>query len=91
MQCHQDSGNHFFNCNSQFIPFQEENVCPLDDPIPEAVKIDKKKNNGIAFLPGEKLLIQLSKQRKKQNLKKKSKSTLDVERVTTSLGRILSL
>ena len=86
MQCHQDEGSGFFSAASYFMPVQEE--CPLDDPIPESVKIQRKKNNGINYLPGEKLLIQLSKQRKKQ---KKTQSNLDVGRVTASLGRILSL
>ena len=78
-------GNGFFTASSYFNPVEE---CPLDDNVPEIVKAERKKNNGINYLPGEKLLIQLSKQRKKQ---KKTKSTLDVERVTASLGRILSL
>ena len=85
--CHQDEGNGFFSCNSYFMPVQEE-VCPLEDNVPETIKAEQKKNNGINYLPGEKLLIQLSKQRKKQ---KKTQSNLDVERVTASLGRILSL
>ena len=83
--CHQDEGNGFFSASSYFNSIEE---CPLDDPIPETIKAMKKKNNGINYLPGEKLLIQLSKQRKKQ---KKTQSNLDVERVTASLGRILSL
>ena len=86
MQCHQDEGSGFFTASSYFNPVEE---CPLDDNVPEAVKIHKKKYNDIHYLPGEKLLIQLSKQRKKQNLKKQS--NLDVERVTASRGRILSL
>jgi len=83
--CHQDEGSGFFTASSYFNPIEE--VCPLADSIPETIKAMKKKNNGINYLPGEKLLIQLSKQRKKQ----KKQSTLDVERVTASLGRILSL
>ena len=87
--CHQDEGNGFFSASSYFNTVVEPEICPLEDNVPEAVKIERKKNNGINYLPGEKLLIQLSKQRKKQNLKKQS--NLDVERVTSSLGRILSL
>jgi hypothetical protein len=87
MQCHNQTSNGFFGCTSYFMPVQEE-VCPLEDSTPETIKLQEKKNNGINYLPGEKLLIQLSKQRKKQNLKKQS--NLDVERVTASLGRILS-
>ena len=64
MQCHNSDFNGFFSCNSYFMPVEEE-VCPLEDNIPEAVKIEKKKDNGITCLPGERLLIQLSKQRKK--------------------------
>jgi len=84
MQCHNQNSNGFFSASSYFNPVEE---CPLDDNVPETIKIEQKKNNGINYLPGEKLLIQLSKQRKKQ----KKQSTLDVERVTASLGRILSL
>jgi hypothetical protein len=64
MLCHQDQGNGFFSCNSYFVQVEQE--CPLDDPVPESVKQEKKKDNGITYLPGEKLLIQLSKQRKKK-------------------------
>jgi hypothetical protein len=85
--CHLDEGSGFFSASSYFNPVEPE-ICPLDDPTPEFVKIERKKNNGITYLPGEKLLLQLSKQRKKQ---KKTQSNLDVERVTASLGRILSL
>ena len=85
--CHQDSGNGFFTASSYFNPVEPE-ICPLEDVIPDTIKAEIKKNNGINYLPGEKLLIQLSKQRKKQ---KKTQSNLDVERVTASLGRILSL
>ena len=84
--CHQDEGSGFFTASSYFNPIEEEIQCPLDDNVPETIKAMKKKNNGINYLPGEKLLIKLSKQRKKQK-----KQSLDVERVTASLGRILSL
>lgn len=85
--CHQDEGSGFFTASSYFNPVEEE-VCPLADPIPETIKAMRKKNNDIHYLPGEKLLIQLSKQRKKQ---KKKHTNLDVERVTASLGRIFSI
>ena len=88
MQCHDQNSNGFFSASSYFNTIEPE-ICPLEDNVPETIKAQRKKNNGINYLPGEKLLIQLSKQRKKQNLKKQS--NLDVERVTSSLGRILSL
>ena len=85
MQCHNSDSNGFFSGASYFMPVEEE-VCPLEDNIPEAIKIEKKKkDNGITYLPGERLLIQLSKQRKKN----KKNNNIDVARVTASLGRIL--
>jgi len=80
--CHQDNDSNFFGCTSFFTPVEEE-VCPLNDNEPESVKNMEKKNNSIHFLPGEKLLIQLSKQ------KKKPPKDIDVDRVAASLGKIL--
>ena len=85
--CHQDEGDGFFNCNSQFIPFQE--ICPLEDNVPEAIKIEKKKNNGINYLPGERLLIKLNKEKRKKKNNGRKANNLDVERITSSLGRML--
>jgi hypothetical protein len=82
MQCHNSDSNGFFSGASYFMPVEE--VCPLEDNIPEAIKIQKK-DNGITYLPGERLLIQLSKQRKKN----KKNNNIDVARVTASLGRLL--
>jgi hypothetical protein len=81
MNCHTDEGNLFFSCNSYFVQVEQE--CPLEDVVPESVKLEKKKDNGITYLPGEKLLIQLTKQ------KKKKKKIIDIDRVTASLARIL--
>jgi len=78
--CHQNSGDDFFGCTSYFMPVEPE-ICPLEDNVPE---IEKKKNNTIHYLPGEKLLIQLNKQKKKH-----TNNHIDVERITASLGKIL--
>ena len=83
MLCHQDENVGCFDASSYF---KQVEVCPLEDNIPEAVKLEKKKDNGVTYLPGERLLIQLNKQRKK----KKKNNNIDVARVTASLGRILS-
>ena len=84
MQCHTDESNGFFNCRSSFIP-----VCTLDDAVPESVKIEKKKNKGITYLPGEKLLIQLAKA--KQVKKKPVQASHDlVNQVSASLNRVLA-
>ena len=74
--CHQNEGNLFFNCNSQFIPYREE-ICPLEDNVPEAVKIEKKKNKGINFLPGERLLIKLNKEKRKKKNNGRKANNLD--------------
>ena len=104
--CHQDNTlepSNFFGCTSFFMPVEEQEVCPLNDNVPESVKNMEKKNNGIHFLPGEKLLIQLSKQKKKLADRSSSYNTrtilrdqndlviqdLNIDRVAASLGKIL--
>ena len=91
--CHQDNTlepSNFFGCTSFFMPVEEQEVCPLNDNVPESVKNMEKKNNGIHFLPGEKLLIQLSKQKKKlaEDLVLRDQN-IDIDRVAASLGKIL--
>ena len=75
MQCHVEQSNGFFNCKSYFQP----EICPISDPVPEDVKIQKK----VKYLPGEKLLIKLNKVKKK-------KDNIDIERITKSLNRVIS-
>jgi hypothetical protein len=77
MQCHTEESNGFFNCQSYF----QQEICPLADPVPESVKIQKKNE----YLPGEKLLIKLNKE------KRKKKDNIDIARITESLKRILPL
>jgi len=79
MQCHTTESNGFFNCKSYFQPVVE--VCPISDPIPE----DVKKKEEVKYLPGERLLIKLNKE------KQKKKNNIDVERITQSLQRILPI
>jgi hypothetical protein len=87
MNCHQDETNGFFLAHSTFIPQYTETRCVLDDPEPELVKQAKKQAQGIIYLPGEKLLIKLHKQRQKERSKKE---VPDIERITKSLSRVLS-
>ncbi len=88
MNCHLDTETNPFICQSYFTPrYQPEpEICPLDDAVPEIVKIQKKKDNGVVYLPGEKLLIQLKKQKDKE---KEKKNNIDIERITESLNRVL--
>ena len=79
MNCHTTQSNGFFNCQSYFQP----EVCPISDPVPESIKIQKK--NNVQYLPGEKLLIKLNKE------KRKKKDNIDIARITESLKRILPL
>jgi hypothetical protein len=72
-----------FTCRSSFSPYVPPvEQISLEDNIPESVKEERKKSNGIEYLPGEKLLIQIAKQRKKAR-------TIDVDRISKSLSRVL--
>ena len=84
---HDDERQNIFTCRSSFTPYvPPEEKISLQDHIPESVREDKKKSGGVEYLPGERLLIQLGKQRQK---KQKTK-TVDIERVTQSLSRVLA-
>jgi hypothetical protein len=77
---------NIFTCRSSFTPYippQEQISLQVHEP--ESVK----KNNEIEYLPGERLLIKLAKQRKKEK-GETPKPRLDVDRVTKSLSRVLS-
>jgi hypothetical protein len=79
--------NNIFTCRSSFTPYvPPQEQISLQDNVPESVKEEKKKDNGIEYLPGERLLIKLAKQRKKE--KGGKRATLDVDRVSKSLARI---
>jgi hypothetical protein len=86
MNCHLDNETNPFLSHSYFTPFKPEpEICPLNDVVPEIVKLSKS-NNEVTYLPGEKLLIGLGKQRKK---KKEKKNNIDIDRLTESLSRVL--
>ena len=77
-----------FTCRSSFTPYvPPKEEISLQDHVPESVKEEKKKDNGIEYLPGERLLIKLAKQRKKEK-GKTPKPKLDIDRVSKSLARI---
>ena len=80
--------DNIFTCRSSFTPYvPPKEEISLQDHVPESVKEEKKKDNGIEYLPGERLLIKLAKQRKKE--KGNKRVTLDIDRVSKSLSRII--
>lgn len=86
---HQDTEvSNFFNCYSQFKPYEEPEPEGLDDVEPAQVRADKKKNKGITYLPGEKLLIKLGKEKEKK--KKVKPEKINLKRITESLSRVLN-
>ena len=79
--CHDTSFNGFTTPECCFIPDTVEEV--NDCRSPAVISFVKKKTQ---YLPGEKLLISLNKQRKKN--KKNSDQSLDIDRLASSLSRI---
>ena len=61
----------------------------LQDHVPDIVKEEGKKNNNIKFLPGERLLLQLAKQKQKQKKKQGHKNNIDIERIQERLSQVL--
>jgi len=76
---------NIFTCRSSFTPYvPPQEQISLQDHTPESVKEERKKDGGVEYLPGERLLIKLGKQRKKK------KKSLDIDRVSKSLSRVLT-
>ena len=81
---------NIFTCRSSFTPYiTPQEIILLQDHVPQSVKEERKKDGGIEYLPGERLLIKLAKQRKKEK-GKTPKPRLDVDGVAKSLSRVLS-
>ena len=61
------AGQNIFTCRSSFTPYvPPQEQISLQDHVPQSVKEEKKKDDGVEYLPGERLLIKLGKQRKKK-------------------------
>jgi hypothetical protein len=75
MFCHKKEEESLFVCKSSFIHRQEE-----EEVIPDP----ETKSKQPKYLPGEKLLIKLGKERKKQ------KKKVDVDKISRSLSRVLN-
>ena len=80
MQCHNEQSN-YFSTRTDFKPF----VSPIALAPPVAQSVAPKEAK---YLPGEKLLISLHKNRQKE--KKKNIDVLDISKITKSLSRVLA-
>ena len=87
---HQDNVHDIFTCRSSFTPFvPPPAMVSLQDHIPDIVREERKKNNDIEYLPGEKLLIKLNKEKRKN--KKKQGHNIDIDRIQKRLTSVLKV
>ena len=87
---HQDNVNDIFTCKSSFIPFvPPAQQLSLENHVPDIVREEEKKNNNVKYLPGEKLLLQLNKEKQKQKKKQGHKNNIDIERMQERLSQVL--
>ena len=87
---HQDNVNDIFTCRSSFTPFvPPPAMVSLQDHIPDIVREERKKKNDIEYLPGEKLLIKLNKEKRKN--KKKQGHNIDIDRIQKRLTSVLKV
>ena len=87
-----DNENDIFTCKSSFTKY----VPPIEklsiqDNVPEIEKLERKKNNNVHYLPGERLLLQLEKDKQKHKKKQDPKTNLNIEKVQESLRRVLTV
>ena len=77
--CHQDNTESLFVCKSSFVPTPEPVLSH-----PQQFEPPPQSKQTATYLPGERLLIKLGKEKQK-----KKGEIIDVERIARSLGRIL--
>ena len=83
MQCHNNE-SCYFSTRSDFKPF----VSPIAfvAPVAQSNRYTEVAPKEAKYLPGEKLLIKLGKDRKKE----KKNDNIDVDRLSKSLSRVLA-
>ena len=98
MQCHNNQNESYFSTRTDFKPF----VSPIAfvAPVSQSNRYTEVAPKEAKYLPGEKLLISLHKNRQKEKKKKddvldtatESRQSLskDVDRITKSLSRVLA-
>ena len=84
MQCHNNQNESYFSTRTDFKPF----VSPIAfvAPVSQSNRNTEVAPKEAKYLPGEKLLIKLGKDRKKE----KKNDNIDVDRITKSLSRVLA-
>ena len=84
MQCHTQNESCYFSTRTDFKPF----VSPIAfvPPVAQSNRYTEVAPKEAKYLPGEKLLIKLGKDRKKE----KKNDNIDVDRLSKSLSRVLA-
>ena len=85
MQCHTQNESCYFSTRTDFKPF----VSPIAfaPPVAQSNRYTEVAPKDAKYLPGEKLLISLHKNRQKE---KKKNDEIDVDRLSKSLSRVLA-
>ena len=85
MQCHTQNESCYFSTRTDFKPF----VSPIAfvAPVAQSNRYTEVAPKEAKYLPGEKLLISLHKNRQKE---KKKNDNIDVDRLSKSLSRVLA-
>jgi hypothetical protein len=85
MQCHTQNDSNYFSTRTDFKPF----VSPIAfaPPVTQSNRYTEVAPKEAKYLPGERLLIKLGTDRKKE---KKKNYDVDVDRITKSLSRVLA-
>ena len=85
MQCHTQNESCYFSTRSDFKP----HVSPIAfvAPVSQSNRYTEVAPKEAKYLPGEKLLISLHKNRQKE---KKKNDEIDVDRLSKSLSRVLA-
>ncbi len=91
MQCHTQNESCYFSTRSDFKPY----VSPiaLVAPVAQSNRYTEVAQKEAKYLPGERLLIKLGKDRKKEKEKKNDNIDVDkcdISRITKSLSRVLA-
>ena len=79
MQCHTQNESCYFSTRTDFKPFVS--------PIALTQEIKKQHKEPPKYLPGDRLLIKLGTDRKKE---KKKNDEIDISKITKSLSRVLA-
>jgi len=80
-----------YSCNREFIPAVIVEEIDDDGNIHEALKIGKKKPRAPKYLPGERLLLKLNKQKQKKKHDRIKSDQIDINKIKTSVHNLLKI